>query len=83
MKYGAKVIKRPEELKPEYEIQSHEFQTYDKPTIVVEVAYEEIQRSPTYTSGYALRFPRLVRIRSDKGVEDIDTLERIESLLRN
>ena len=53
-----------------------------KPKIVVEVAYEEIQRSPTYTSGYALRFPRLVRMRADKGVEDIDTLERIESLLR-
>jgi DNA ligase-1 len=51
-----------------------------KPKIVVEVAYEEIQRSPTYTSGYALRFPRLVRIRADKGIEDADTLARIEEL---
>ncbi len=51
-----------------------------KPRIVVEVAYEEIQKSPTYTSGYALRFPRLVRIRTDKGTEDADTLTRIEEL---
>ena len=52
-----------------------------KPKVVVEVAYEEIQKSPTYTSGYALRFPRLVRIRPDKGPEDADTLQRIEQLL--
>ncbi|ODS35412.1 MAG: hypothetical protein A7316_03795 [Candidatus Altiarchaeales archaeon WOR_SM1_86-2] len=52
-----------------------------KPEVVVEVAYEEIQKSPTYGSGYALRFPRLVRIRNDKGADDADTLERIEGLL--
>jgi len=51
-----------------------------RPKIVVEVAYEEIQKSPTYSSGYALRFPRLVRIRTDKGPEDIDTLSRIKEL---
>lgn len=54
-----------------------------KPRIVVEVAYEEIQKSPTYSSGYALRFPRLVRIRTDKGIEDLDTLSRIEELAAN
>ena len=53
-----------------------------KPQIVVEVAYEEIQHSPTYSSGYALRFPRLVRIRNDKGPLDADTTERIEELTR-
>lgn len=52
-----------------------------KPEIVVEVAYEEIQKSPTYESGYALRFPRLVRIRYDKGVDDIDTIKRLEELI--
>ncbi len=51
------------------------------PSVVVEVAYEEIQKSPTYDSGYALRFPRLVRIREDKGLEDADTLNRVERLL--
>ncbi len=53
-----------------------------KPTLVMEVAYEEIQKSPTYNSGYALRFPRLVRVREDKGVEDADTLERVESIIK-
>ncbi|MEM2918488.1 MAG: ATP-dependent DNA ligase [Candidatus Altiarchaeota archaeon] len=52
-----------------------------KPKKVVEVAYEEIQRSPTYESGYALRFPRLVRIRDDKRVEDADTIDRVEEIL--
>jgi DNA ligase-1 len=36
-----------------------------QPEVIVEVAYEEIQRSPTYNSGFALRFPRLVRVRDD------------------
>ena len=53
-----------------------------RPRIVFEVAYEEIQKSPTYSSGYAMRFPRLVRIRPDKGIEDIDTLQRVEDLLK-
>ncbi len=53
-----------------------------KPRVVVEVAYEEIQKSPTYESGYALRFPRLVRIRADKGPEDADTIERVEGMVR-
>jgi DNA ligase-1 len=52
-----------------------------KPRIVVEVAYEEIQKSPTYESGYALRFPRLVRVREDKGVDDADTIARVEEIL--
>ncbi len=51
------------------------------PEVVVEVAYEEIQRSPTYSSGYALRFPRLVCVRDDLGVEEADTVGRVESLL--
>jgi DNA ligase-1 len=51
-----------------------------KPKIVVEVAYEEIQKSPTYSSGFALRFPRLLRIRFDKGPNDIDDVSRIEKL---
>ena len=53
-----------------------------RPNIVFEVAYEEIQKSPTYDSGYALRFPRLVRLRDDKGPQDADTLERVEELIR-
>jgi len=51
-----------------------------EPKIVFEVAFDEIQKSPNYESGYALRFPRLVNIRSDKSIEDSDTIERIEQL---
>jgi DNA ligase-1 len=50
------------------------------PKIVVEVGYEEIQRSPTYESGFALRFPRVKTIRTDKGVEDADTIDKVERL---
>jgi DNA ligase-1 len=50
------------------------------PQIVIEVSYEEIQKSPNYTSGFALRFPRFVRLRDDKSVDEIDTLSRIEKL---
>ncbi|MFC6716974.1 ATP-dependent DNA ligase LigA [Natrialbaceae archaeon GCM10025810] len=51
-----------------------------EPAVVFEVGYEEIQRSPTYSSGYALRFPRFLGVRHDKGTEDADSLERVESL---
>ncbi len=53
-----------------------------KPKIVIEVAYEEIQKSPTYSSGYALRFPRLLRVRWDMGPGGIDNLERIERIFK-
>ena len=53
-----------------------------KPAVIFEVAYEEIQRSPNYSSGYALRFPRMVAVRDDKSLEDADTLERVVSLYR-
>ncbi|MFB6252163.1 MAG: ATP-dependent DNA ligase LigA [Halobellus sp.] len=51
-----------------------------EPAVVFEVGYEEIQRSPTYSSGYALRFPRFVEVRDDKQPADADTLERVERL---
>jgi DNA ligase-1 len=54
-----------------------------KPKIVVEVSYQEIQKSPVYSSGYALRFPRIERIRFDKGPEEADTLKRLEELYKS
>jgi DNA ligase-1 len=51
-----------------------------EPKIVFEVAFEEIQKSPNYGSGYALRFPRLVNVRSDKSAQDADSIERVEQL---
>jgi DNA ligase-1 len=53
-----------------------------KPAVIFEVAYEEIQQSPNYSSGYALRFPRLVTVRDDKSLEEADSLERVMSLYR-
>ena len=50
------------------------------PELVVEVGYEEIQTSPTYSSGYALRFPRFVGVRDDKAVADADSLARVRRL---
>ena len=50
------------------------------PELVVEVGYEEIQTSPTYSAGYALRFPRFVGVREDKGVADADSLTRVRRL---
>ncbi|ELY95960.1 ATP-dependent DNA ligase LigA [Natrialba taiwanensis] len=51
-----------------------------EPAVVFEVGYEEIQASPTYSSGYALRFPRFVGVRYDKDPEGADTLERLRNL---
>ena len=48
-----------------------------RPAIVVEVAYNEIQESPRYRSGMALRFARIVRIRWDKGPEEVTTLQEL------
>ncbi|ADT84930.1 ATP-dependent DNA ligase [Thermococcus barophilus] len=51
-----------------------------EPKVVIEVTYQEIQKSPKYESGFALRFPRYVALREDKSPEDADTLERIAQL---
>lgn len=49
-----------------------------KPEVIVEAEYEEIQKSPNYSSGYALRFPRLKQFREDK--EEADSVEKVENL---
>jgi DNA ligase 1 len=51
-----------------------------EPQIVVEIAFDIIQKSDLHKSGYALRFPRIVRLRPDKRPEDADTLERVEEI---
>ena len=52
------------------------------PKIVFEIAYSEIVKSPEYSAGYSLRFPVVKRIRNDKGLADIDTIERLESMFK-
>jgi DNA ligase-1 len=51
-----------------------------EPRIVLEVTFDRVQPSPRHKSGYALRFPRILRIRNDKPVEEIDTLETVKRL---
>lgn len=51
-----------------------------RPEVVLEVEYAEIQESPKYDSGYALRFPQFKRIRHSLDPEDADTLERVHEL---
>ncbi len=51
-----------------------------KPFVVVEVSYNEIQKSPHYESGYALRFARIVRIRDDKSPDEVSTYQRLKIL---
>nr|MDQ2997551.1 ATP-dependent DNA ligase [Chloroflexota bacterium] len=51
-----------------------------EPLIVLEVAFDIVQSSARHKSGYALRFPRIVRIRDDKPVDEIDTLETVRQL---
>lgn len=52
-----------------------------EPTIVIEVTFDRIQASKRHKSGYALRFPRILRLRPDKKPTDIDTLETVQRLV--
>lgn len=54
-----------------------------KPGVIIEVKYEEIQKSTNYDSGFALRFPRFVRLRDDKGLKDVDDLKRVSKLAKS
>ncbi|HKP36316.1 MAG TPA: hypothetical protein VJT71_05620, partial [Pyrinomonadaceae bacterium] len=51
-----------------------------EPTVVLEVAFDRVQASNRHKSGYALRFPRIVRLRPDKSAAEIDTLETVRKL---
>ncbi len=50
------------------------------PEVVVEIAFDRIMRSGRHRSGFAMRFPRIVRIRDDKAPADVDTLATVEAL---
>jgi DNA ligase-1 len=60
-----------------------DYTVYVKPSIVVEVAFNEIQHSPHYKSGFALRFARIIRFRDDKRPEDADSLQRLSRLYQD
>ncbi|VVB84034.1 DNA ligase [uncultured archaeon] len=54
-----------------------------KPKIIVSVTYQEIQKSPTYSSGFALRFPRFTALRPDKPLSETNSLKEIEKDFEN
>ena len=51
-----------------------------RPEVVLEVTFDIVQKSARHKAGYALRFPRIVRVRDDKPASEIDTLERVKEL---
>ncbi|HEU16375.1 MAG TPA: ATP-dependent DNA ligase [Nitrososphaeria archaeon] len=70
------VTKRLREL----EIRDEGLRIYVRPEIVVEVAFDLVQESDRHVGGYALRFPRIKALRSDKGPEDADTMDKLRWL---
>ncbi len=65
------ITKRLKELR----IRESRYTVHVKPAIVAEVAYNEVQKSPIYKSGFALRFARIARFREDKSPLDANTLQ--------
>ncbi|UCD04978.1 MAG: ATP-dependent DNA ligase [candidate division WOR-3 bacterium] len=65
---------------PRYCVHENEWTVYVKPMVVVEVAFNEVQKSPKYESGVALRFARVKAIRSDKSVAEINTMVDLEKI---
>lgn len=61
-------------------VEDQGFKRIVEPRMVLEVAFNNIQRSKRHESGFALRFPRIVRMRPDKSAWEIDTLARVEEL---
>ena len=67
----------------EHTLEDHGYFRTVEPLRVLEVAFNNIMRSDRHSSGYALRFPRIVRIRDDKPVGEIDTVERVEEVYQS
>ncbi len=66
----------------EHTVDDQGFRREVEPKIVLEVAFNNVMKSDRHESGYALRFPRIVRLRPDKSPEDADTLERAEEIFQ-
>jgi DNA ligase-1 len=64
----------------EHTVEDQGFRLIVEPKIVLEVAFNNMMRSDRHDSGYALRFPRIVRLRPDKLLEDADTIERVRKI---
>jgi DNA ligase-1 len=64
----------------QHTIEDQGFRRTVEPKIVLEVAFNNMMQSDRHDSGYALRFPRIVRLRPDKSAEDADTIERAREI---
>ena len=64
----------------EHTTEDRGYQRDVEPTVVLEVAFNNIQKSERHDSGFALRFPRILRLRPDKPVSEIDTLARVREI---
>ena len=64
----------------DHTVEDQGFRRVVEPKIVLEVAFNNMMRSDRHESGYALRFPRIIRLRSDKLAEDADTIERVREI---
>ena len=64
----------------DHTIEDQGFRRTVEPKIVLEVAFNNIMKSDRHSSGYALRFPRIVRLRPDKLPEEADTMERVKEV---
>jgi DNA ligase-1 len=64
----------------EHTLEDQGFRRVVEPRIVLEVAFNNMMRSDRHDSGYALRFPRIVRLRPDKSPEEADTIERAKEI---
>jgi DNA ligase 1 len=64
----------------DHTIEDQGFRRVVEPKIVLEVAFNNMMRSDRHESGYALRFPRIVRLRPDKAAKDADTIERVREI---
>jgi ATP-dependent DNA ligase I len=64
----------------EHTIEDFGFVRSVEPKVILEVAFNNLMRSGRHDSGFALRFPRILRIRRDKPVEEVDTLQRVEEI---
>ena len=64
----------------QHTVEDHGFWREVEPMIVIEVAFNAVMQSGRHNSGYALRFPRIVRLRPDKSPAEIDTLERVREI---
>jgi DNA ligase-1 len=66
----------------EHTVEDQGFRLKVEPKVVLEVAFNNMMQSDRHESGYALRFPRIVRLRPDKSPEEADTIETVRKIFK-